>query len=54
MPTVLESDKDNSIVKEETFGPVFALLKCKNEKEMLEIANNTDFGLGGVVVSRNE
>jgi len=54
MPTVIESDKNNIIAKEETFGPVFSLLKAKNEKEMLEIANDSDFGLGGVVVSRNE
>lgn len=54
MPTIIETDRTNIMAKEETFGPVFTLLKAKNEKDMLDIANDTDFGLGAVVVSRDE
>jgi len=57
MPTVCEMpeglDVNNVLLKEETFGPVFALLKAKSEEEAVEMANNTEFGLGSVIVSRN-
>ena len=52
MPTVVElTNTDNPLFKEEVFGPVFALFKSKNEKEMIELANNTEFGLGAVIVT---
>jgi succinate-semialdehyde dehydrogenase/glutarate-semialdehyde dehydrogenase len=34
---------------EELFGPVAALIKVKNEKEGIKIANDTNFGLGAAV-----
>lgn len=38
---------------EETFGPIFPICKVKTEAEMIEIANNTEYGLGAVVVSKD-
>ncbi len=34
---------------EELFGPVATLIRVKDEKEDIEVANGTDFGLGGAV-----
>ena len=34
---------------EELFGPVATLIRVKDEAEALEVANGTDFGLGGAV-----
>ena len=32
---------------DETFGPVFTIFKFDSIDEMIEIANDSDFGLGG-------
>lgn len=53
-PAVLEGDEENILAREEVFGPVFYLLKFKDEKEALKIANNTDYGLSGMVMSKDE
>ncbi|MDN3205716.1 NAD-dependent succinate-semialdehyde dehydrogenase [Algoriphagus sediminis] len=37
--------------KDELFGPVFSLFKVKDKDEAIEIANQSDFGLGGSVWS---
>lgn len=39
--------------QEETFGPVAALIKFETEKEVVELANNTDVGLAGYFYSRD-
>jgi len=33
--------------KEETFGPVAGLMKFETEEELLELGNDTEFGLAG-------
>ncbi len=46
-PTILTNIPDNCPVsKEETFGPVAAVFKIEDEKEAVKQANNTQFGLG--------
>jgi len=45
-PTILLCNKNNPILQEETFGPLMTLVKVKDEKEAIEVANNTNFGLG--------
>jgi succinate-semialdehyde dehydrogenase/glutarate-semialdehyde dehydrogenase len=53
-PTILTNIKPgNSAYSEEIFGPVFMFYKVKNEDEAIELANATDFGLGGSVFSGN-
>ena len=53
-PTVFgEADPQSKIMQEEIFGPVVALTKAKDFDEAIEIANNTDYGLTGAVISNN-
>jgi len=52
-PVIMEVKLDNCLCKEETFGPLFPLIKVKNEEEAINAANDTIYGLGAVVVSRD-
>jgi succinate-semialdehyde dehydrogenase/glutarate-semialdehyde dehydrogenase len=38
---------------EELFGPVAAIIEAKDETEAIRIANDSIFGLGGAVFSRD-
>ncbi len=40
-------------MQEEIFGPVVAFTKVRTFDEALEVANNTDYGLTGAVISNN-
>ncbi|WP_166875515.1 aldehyde dehydrogenase family protein [Salinibacterium sp. ZJ450] len=42
------------ISREEIFGPVLSVLKYADVDEAIALANNTEFGLGGVVFSGDE
>lgn len=53
-PTVFaDVDPHARISQEEIFGPVVAFHKAKNFAHALEIANNTEYGLTGSVISYN-
>jgi len=53
-PTVIRDvTKDMAVAREETFGPLAAVFKFKTEKEVVEMANNTDVGLAGYFYSSN-
>lgn len=53
-PTVIaDLAPDARIMQEEIFGPVVGLTKAKNFDEAIEIANNTDYGLTGAVITNN-
>jgi len=53
-PVVLENINPNSrAFCEELFGPVFSLYSVKSDKEAIELANNTDYGLGAAVFSQD-
>ncbi len=41
------------LMQEEIFGPILAVCKAKDFDEAIEIANNTEYGLTGAVISRN-
>jgi acyl-CoA reductase-like NAD-dependent aldehyde dehydrogenase len=51
-PAIVTNVKEgNRIVDEEQFGPVIPLIRFKNEDDVVERANATQFGLGGSVWS---
>ena len=52
-PTILEGHNKMRIFQEEIFGPVVSVCKFKNEAEAIEIANDTLYGLGAGVWSRD-
>ncbi|MBC7632426.1 aldehyde dehydrogenase family protein [Aeromicrobium sp.] len=53
-PTVFaDVTPDMQIAREEVFGPVVTILRYETLDEAIEIANATDFGLGGLVFSRD-
>ena len=53
-PTVVDHvPYDCELVREETFGPVIPIIRCKNLDEIIEIANSTAFGLSSGVATDN-
>jgi len=52
-PTVLEGHNKMRVFQEEIFGPVLAVTKFKNEADALAIANDTLYGLGAGVWTRD-
>jgi 5-carboxymethyl-2-hydroxymuconic-semialdehyde dehydrogenase len=53
-PTLVMNPKKNSeIFREEVFGPVLCLQTFLTDDEVIDLANDTDFGLAAVVVSGN-
>ena len=53
-PTVLSDVPIHSIIAhEETFGPVVSLFRFKDEKEAIQLANNTEFGLAAYFYSQD-
>ncbi|MED4016018.1 L-glutamate gamma-semialdehyde dehydrogenase [Sutcliffiella cohnii] len=53
-PTIFaDVSEDARLMKEEIFGPVVALCKANDFNHALEIANNTEYGLTGAVISNN-
>ncbi|WP_046174411.1 L-glutamate gamma-semialdehyde dehydrogenase [Domibacillus indicus] len=53
-PTIVaDVAPDARLMQEEIFGPVVAFSKAKDFEEAIEIANNTDYGLTGAVITTN-
>ena len=52
-PTVLKGHNGMRVFQEEIFGPVLAVTTFKDEAEALEIANDTLYGLGAGVWTRD-
>ena len=53
-PTVLTNVKRGMpAYEEELFGPVAAVIEAKDDKDAMRIANDSIYGLGGGIISRN-
>ncbi|HRI54755.1 MAG TPA: aldehyde dehydrogenase family protein, partial [Pseudomonadota bacterium] len=53
-PTVLaDCDHSMAVVREETFGPVMTILRVDSEEEAIRLANDTSYGLGSSVFTKD-
>ncbi|ASV67123.1 L-glutamate gamma-semialdehyde dehydrogenase [Cytobacillus sp. FSL W7-1323] len=53
-PTVFaDLDPEARLMKEEIFGPVVGFTKAKDFDHAIEVANNTEYGLTGAVITTN-
>lgn len=53
-PTVLtDVHGDMAVAREETFGPVLPLIRFNSDENVLEIANDTEFGLAAYLFGRD-
>lgn len=53
-PTIFDQvTPDMTIAREEIFGPVLAVLTCRNEEEAISLANDTPYGLHASIYTDN-
>jgi aldehyde dehydrogenase (NAD+) len=52
-PTVVRADLNDRVCQEEVFGPFVAVSTFKDDAEVLAMANNTTYGLGGGLWTNN-
>jgi aldehyde dehydrogenase (NAD+) len=52
-PTVVTAKPTDRVCQEEVFGPFVSVTRFKDEDEVIEIANSTEYGLGGGLWTNN-
>lgn len=53
-PAIVDGlSKDMALYSEESFGPVVAILRARNDEEALQLANDSEYGLSAAVFSRD-
>src|SRR5262249_28953393 len=52
-PTVVTANPSDRVCQEEVFGPFVSVTRFKDEAEVIGIANNTTYGLGGGLWTQN-
>ncbi|HWF07104.1 MAG TPA: aldehyde dehydrogenase family protein [Bryobacteraceae bacterium] len=53
LPTVVTAKHTDRVCQEEVFGPFVSVTRFKDEAEVIEIANATEYGLGGGLWTRD-
>jgi 1-pyrroline-5-carboxylate dehydrogenase len=49
----VDADRKSRLAQEEIFGPILTVIKAKNFEDALDIANDTEYGLTGGLISQN-
>ena len=52
-PTVVTANPNDRVCQEEVFGPFVSITRFKDEAEVIQIANSTQYGLGGGLWTRD-
>lgn len=53
-PTIItDTNLDMPVLNEETFGPVFAIIKVKDADEAIKVANSSEYGLGANIFTKD-
>lgn len=50
---IRNTSRDMKVLREEVFGPIAPIITVKNEDEAVAVANDTEFGLGASIWSRD-
>jgi acyl-CoA reductase-like NAD-dependent aldehyde dehydrogenase len=53
MPTIVTAKPNDRVCQEEVFGPFVSVTRFKEESEVVDIANGTEYGLGGGLWTRD-
>lgn len=52
-PTIVEAKPGDTVYREEVFGPFVSVTRFKDEAEAIELANDTEYGLGSGLWTNN-